>query len=616
MISFQEVVVADFEFSAPSGERPRPVCLVAHELVSGRKIRLFGGELINLRTPPYSIGPDTLFVAYYATAELGCHLALNWPLPNRVLDLFVEFRNRTNGLSPLCGHGLLGAMAYHGLDRIAVSEKDAMRQLASRGGPWTNEEARDLLAYCESDVVGLSQLFERMRPQLDLPRALLRGRYMSAAARIEAYGTPIDTVTLATLRENWAVIKLRLIHKIDVHGIYDGAAFKANRWADLMRAAGVAWPYLQSGRMDLSDEAFRLMAERHSVIVEPYRQLRFLLSQMRLEELAVGADGRNRCLLSVFRSLTGRNQPSNTKFIFGPAVWLRSLIRPTPGHGIAYIDWSQQEFGIAAALSGDPAMLEAYETGDPYLAFAKQAGAAPPEATKETHRNIREQFKACVLGVQYAMGPDTLAQRIGQPPAVARELLRMHRETYPQFWRWSDAAVDRAMLTGSLGTVFGWTVHTGVNPNPRSLRNFPMQANGAEMLRLACCLATEHGIKVCAPVHDALLIEAPVDGLDHAVSATTKAMVEASDVILSGFQLRSDVKLFRYPDCFMDERGREMWGAVSAIINELRPAFCSSSLNSYIYVPPETLNTPNTPNTPNTQRLETAGGGGKEWAMT
>ena len=64
------------------------------------------------------------------------------------------------------------------------------------------------------------------------------------------------------------------------------------------------------------------------------------LSQMRLSDLAVGQDGRNRAILSAFRARTGRNQPSNTKFIFGPSVWLRGLIQPPPGYGIAYIDWA------------------------------------------------------------------------------------------------------------------------------------------------------------------------------------------------------------------------------------------------------------------------------------
>ena len=81
------------------------------------------------------------------------------------------------------------------------------------------------------------------------------------------------------------------------------------------------------------------------------------------------------CLRFVPRS--GRNQPSNTRFIFGPSVWLRGLIKPPPDHGVAYIDWAQQEFGIAAALSGDQAMQAAYRSGDCYLAFGKQAGAHP-----------------------------------------------------------------------------------------------------------------------------------------------------------------------------------------------------------------------------------------------
>ena len=245
--------------------------------------------------------------------------------------------------------------------------------------------------------------------------------------------------------------------------------------------------------------------------MSPLRELRSALSDLRLSDLAIGPDGRNRCLLSAFRSRTGRNQPSNSKFIFGPSVWLRGLIKPPPGHGLAYIDWSQQEFGIAAALSGDRAMMAAYQSGDPYLAFAMQAGAVPTGASSYSHKDKRELFKQCVLAVQYGMGPEALAARIGQPSIMGRELIRLHQETYRVFWRWSDAVVDHATLSGSIATVFGWRVNAGPNFNPRFHRNFPMQANGAEMLRLACCLATERGIEVCAPVHDAVLIAAPLD---------------------------------------------------------------------------------------------------------
>jgi DNA polymerase I-like protein with 3'-5' exonuclease and polymerase domains len=240
------------------------------------------------------------------------------------------------------------------------------------------------------------------------------------------------------------------------------------------------------------------------------------------------------------------------------------LIVPPPGYGLAYIDWAQQEFGIAAALSGDPAMMAAYKSGDPYLEFAKQARAVPADATKTSHGSTRELFKQCGLAVLYGMEAPTLATRIGQPQIVTRDLLRAHRETYPTFWRWSDAAVDHAMLHGTLHTVFGWRIHVGANVNPRSLRNFPMQANGAEMLRLACCLAIERGIEVCAPIHDAVLICAPLERLENDIAGMRAAMADASRIVLGGFELRTDVQQIR--ERYQDPRGERMWGKVMALI--------------------------------------------------
>jgi DNA polymerase I len=564
-LPFRQIWAIDFEFRASAGENPEPVCLVAWELRSGRRMRLWRDEFGT--APPYPTGPGALVVAYYASAEISCHLALGWPVPERVLDLFTEFRNGTNGIPTGNGAGLLGALAYHGLDGIGALEKEEMRALVLRGGPWSEIERAQILDYCESDVAGLARLLPAMLPKVDLPRALLRGRYMSAVARMERNGVPIDVGTFELLKRNWSKIQDQLIEEIDAdYGVFDGRTFKADRFAIWLAKAKIPWPRLESGRLDLSDDTFREMARGYPTIA-PLRELRGALSEMRLADLAVGSDARNRAMLSAFRARTGRNQPSNTKFIFGPSVWLRGLIQPPPGSGIAYIDWQQQEFGIAGALSGDPLMMEAYRSGDPYLAFAKQAGAAPKDATKATHKAIRDQFKSTVLAVQYGMGADSLAQRIGQPPIRARELLRLHRETYRVFWRWSDAAVDHAMLTGCLHTVFGWKVQVPSSSNERSLRNFPMQANGAEMLRLACCRATEAGIEVCAPVHDAVLICAPLDRLDLDVARMQTMMREASRIVLDGFELGTDATVVHHPDRYMDERGTVMWQRVMALVD-------------------------------------------------
>jgi hypothetical protein len=104
--------------------------------------------------------------------------------------------------------------------------------------------------------------------------------------------------------------------------------------------------------------------------------------------------------------------------------------------------------------------------------------------------------------------------------------------------------------------------------NPRSLRNYLMQGNGAEMLRLACCFGIERGIEICAPIHDAVLICAPLERLEADVARMQQAMAEASTIVLSGFELRTEVHIVRYPDHYMDEdRGRTMWDKVMALLD-------------------------------------------------
>jgi DNA polymerase-1 len=311
--------------------------------------------------------------------------------------------------------------AYRALpSRLDAVHKDAMRALILGGGPWTEEERAEITEYCAGDVYGLERLLPAMLPRIDLPRALLRGRYMAAASAMETNGVPIDTATLKLVRAHWTDIQDQLIADVDAdYGVFDGRTFKEDRFESVLIRHGIPWDRLGSGRLCLDRDTFREMARSYPII-SPLRELRHALSEMRLNDLTVGDDGRNRTPLWAFGSKTGRNQPSNTKFIFGPSVWLRGLIQPPPGHAIAYIDWSSQEVGIAAALSGDELMMADFLTGDPYVAFGIRAGVLPAGATKATHRETRDMIKTCVLGLQYGMGPKTLASRIGQPEIVAR----------------------------------------------------------------------------------------------------------------------------------------------------------------------------------------------------
>ena len=145
------------------------------------------------------------------------------------------------------------------------------------------------------------------------------------------------------------------------------------------------------------------------------------------------------------------------------------------------------------------------------------------------------------------MGPETLAGRIGKPICLARDLIRAHEVAYHTFWKWAGRAVNSVMLGESLPAAFGWQLHPSADPNPRSILNYPMQANGAEMMQIASCMATEAGIELCAPVHDALLIAAPVELIEQQAERMCSIMQEASRAVLAGFELGADAKEVRYP---------------------------------------------------------------------
>lgn len=565
-LPFREIWFCDFEFSAPDGDCPVVRCMVAMEYQTRRIVRLWlDPEKVPPR-PPFRLDADTLFVAFFATAEMGCFLTLGWPVPVRVLDLYVEFKRH------ICGRdrepnkpSLVYALDWFGLESLDVNDKEEMRQLAIRGEPYSNEERRDLLNYCEADVRALPRLLDALKPSIDWPRAVLRGNFMKAMARVEANGIPIDTPTLALLDEHWESLQTEMIERVDKHfEIYEGIHFREERFARWLARNRIPWPRrYKTNDLDINDDVFKDMAQSYPNL-QPLRQLRQALDMLRIADLPVGRDGRNRCLMSPFGTITGRCAPSTSKFIFSRPAWMRSLIRPQEGRALAYIDWSSQEYGIGAVLAGDAAMVADYEAGDPYLGFAKRIGMVPPNATKRTHRAERDIIKAVILGTQYGMGEQSLAIRINKPVVYARDLLRAHRSTYRKFWAWSDAAVNVALFRGRLWTRYGWQTHTRYrkptsddsgDPNTRSLSNFPCQGNAADMLRLAASFIVDSGVMLDATVHDAVLVEADADDIDAAVEATRNAMNRASQLVLPGFTLRTDADVIRWPERYRDDRG-------------------------------------------------------------
>jgi DNA polymerase I len=178
-----------------------------------------------------------------------------------------------------------------------------------------------------------------------------------------------------------------LIDEVDSqYGVFDHGHFRDELFARYLFDQDIPWPRTDTGLLKVDDDTFSDMTKIYSQL-ESLKDLRHALGQMRLADLAVGKDGRNRTSLWPFSASTGRNAQSSKKYVFGPSVWLRRLIKPGPGRATAYIDYGSQEIAIAAALSGDHFLAESITTGDPYMHFALLAGLAPEGATKATHKD-------------------------------------------------------------------------------------------------------------------------------------------------------------------------------------------------------------------------------------
>jgi DNA polymerase I len=607
-LPFEEIWLRDFEFIARPGNRPDVVCLVAIELRSGQTLRLWRDGLG--ARPPHRIDRNALCISFVENAESACHLALGWKRPARVLDLSPVFRNITNGRTTPAGKGLLGALRYYGVDTISAQHKDAMRDRIIQGWPFTPEEREKILDYCASDVKSLELLLPKILadPDFDLGVALYHGEFTSVSAAQEHRGVPIDMEIFSQLsdKRTWRLVRDALVpvrnasYGVFVQGRGGDWTWSMAQFRSYLEREGLlaGWPLTDKGELSTRQKVFDDMAKACPQL-EGLRQLRHIRNKMRTVKLAVGTDGRNRTVLWPFKSKTGRTQPKAAKWIYSPAVWLRSLIKPAPGMAVAYIDYSSMEFMIGASLSdghlgSSNPMLEMYRSGDPYRAFAVQVGAIPAEITTsmmkkpkdhatpnltikqlEHYAAVREKYKVMLLAVQYGMQTEALASRLGVPTHEAHGMLDEHRIQFRQYWAWSDDWVQHAIDTGIMRTPLGWMCRTGITEfNERSIRNWPVQAAGADILRIACIMAERHGLRVIAPVHDAVLIEAPTARIDSDVALMREIMRRASRVVLNSepagdHEIRTDHTIVKYPDRYRDKRGVEVWDDVMNLLSSI-----------------------------------------------
>ena len=199
------------------------------------------------------------------------------------------------------------------------------------------------------------------------------------------------------------------------------------RFENWLVSAGVtAWPRLESGQLDIDGDAFRLMY--HVPGIENLHALRDSLGVIVRAKLPIGRDGRNRPSLFPFGTATGRN--AHAKSLFNAHAGMRRFMVFPPDTIGVYLDWRTQEVGVAAALSGDEALMRDYSGGDVYYALAKLCGLTDdPDLKhwKDEQPAMRQRMKTLQLGINYGMGVPSLAKGLDRHPLIASAIIERHK---------------------------------------------------------------------------------------------------------------------------------------------------------------------------------------------
>jgi DNA polymerase family A len=579
------VVSIDSEFDAKKGqgEPPGPpVCICAIEIDQDGRETEYRLAAPYPKRPPWERDDPYLAFGFALSAEAGSFLHADWqPFPMPAIDLYAEYMVIHNtemsrgGDRKRPGPTLIQACQRYGVAGMDKAYKEDMRALAYTKINHTPEEIALLQDYCIEDNRMVMGLFGAMLPRIDLLRAPIRAAFMMEIERIRWAGIPIDMSTYRRVERHApaAASKMRneLNRKLGAD-VYFQNVFKRRTMFQVMRRNGIPIPTdPKTGKESCATKLIKSMIETSPLLKEYYEDTRMIkaLGGLKLE---IGSDGRNRFWFNPFGTKTGRNNPSTNRCIFGLPHTMRSFMKPPPGMAFAQVDVGAEEIGIAAALSGDSVLMADYLTGDPYRQFAAAAlGILDPTEQQ------RQVYKGTVLGRIYGLGAASLARNLGISRSEAERIIDQMIARYPVLNAWLERVTTKAAHCVPITCTLGWSLTaTGQPGEERTFLNFPMQANGAELMRLVIIRAGAAGLRLIGCAHDSFMIEDTIERILDSVTKLQAIVRQASRDLLGGFELRAGCKpdrdIVRYPDRFVDKReleeGMRHWNRLMELIAE------------------------------------------------
>lgn len=512
--------------------------------------------------------PRYTFVVHGAHAEMFFCKIARIPFPARYIDTLLRgvLLAHASTFHPIRGAytqaGLTALATKFGIPFLGTDDKDAIRESILHLRHEAEYGMKVVTDYCLADARACLRLVGPLSGEvgrlcgLNAERNLreLYQPYAAVMARVADRGIRFD-------RDGWSRLvaaagdyrgrQLRVLRECGYDHDGDGLGLVA--FDNMLTRLGLAhrWPRTPDCRPRTRESDLKDRKHLHPAIAAVYRLVQFDdLMDQRLGE-RVDRDGRLRCGILPFAQRSSRNSTVRPNLMGIPGE-VRPLLLPDEGCKFVHFDFSQQEPGVAAFLSGDADLMNDFAAGDVYTNTGRRMGLVTPGMTEDEVKAIRSGLlKSLMLSIIYGKGAAGIARDLPCSEHDSKLHLIRFERAYPRLFQWLRKYVCKSMEQGWAGNVIGFRAAFDVrDPSERShvarsCQNFPIQSSAAACFQVTGLHLDDLGADIRLPVHDAYLLNVPDDpaalaAAKQQISAATEA---ATGLLFPGLAVKKEVEV-------------------------------------------------------------------------
>lgn len=307
-----------------------------------------------------------------------------------------------------------------------------------------------------------------------------------------------------------------------------------------MTQAGIKLRPNEKGKLSLDQNLLAFLRKTNPLIDEYLIWKESVTQVTQIEKLieSVGADGRIHCSYRQMGTDTGRLSAASPNLQqVNRSADFRSKFVAGLGKVLVVADFSQIELRVAAELSGEKIMIQAYLDGRDLHTetAARLKGVDQDKVTKSD----RTSAKIANFGLLYGAGPATLRKQaiaqygVDMTPTEAKEIVDGFRAAYPKLYAWQQE--EGTAETPSVYTVIGRRrqLH-GFNDKYTTRINTQVQGTAGDIAKIAIGKIWEklRGVssdkaKLISMVHDEIVLEVVEEEAEQWATALKGAMESA-----------------------------------------------------------------------------------------